>query len=110
MTVAEKTEKRCSTCGETKPLSEFYRSSTTRDGRQYRCKPCDKQTTITWQRENRDRYADRMRRWRRENPDATARDRAQSDAYQAAETELRERHRDEFDALYAEEKAKRGLA
>lgn len=32
--------KTCRICGETKPLSEFHRSTTAPDGRQYRCKPC----------------------------------------------------------------------
>lgn len=36
----EVTEKRCPTCGETKPASEFYKNRGTRDGLQGYCKPC----------------------------------------------------------------------
>lgn len=32
--------KRCSKCGEEKPLSEYHRSSSSRDGRMSRCKTC----------------------------------------------------------------------
>lgn len=35
-------EKRCTKCGETKPLSEFYQQKTGKDGRQAHCKDCDK--------------------------------------------------------------------
>lgn len=36
------TTKRCTDCGETKPLAEFHRSKKTLDGRIGRCKPCQK--------------------------------------------------------------------
>lgn len=45
-----------------------------------------------------------MRELRR-NPNVREADRAQAKAYKAAESRLRERHRAEFDALYAEELA-----
>lgn len=34
------TEKRCSKCRETKPLTEFWRNRSTKDGYQSQCKPC----------------------------------------------------------------------
>jgi len=34
--------KKCSKCGEIKPLSEFYKSSTRKNGHQCLCKTCDK--------------------------------------------------------------------
>lgn len=34
------TRKKCSTCKESKPLSEFYRLKRSADGRGYRCKAC----------------------------------------------------------------------
>lgn len=33
--------KQCNVCKQEKPLSDFYRSSTYKDGHQYRCKVCD---------------------------------------------------------------------
>lgn len=35
------TTKRCTGCGEEKPLSDFYRRAASRDGLQPRCKNCD---------------------------------------------------------------------
>lgn len=33
--------KKCTKCGIEKPLSEFYKNKTNKDGLQKRCKPCD---------------------------------------------------------------------
>src|SRR4051794_35638305 len=35
--------KKCSKCGEVKPLDDFYRSSQSKDGRQGHCKACNLQ-------------------------------------------------------------------
>ena len=35
-----RTEKRCSTCGETRSVDDFARHRATADGRSYECKPC----------------------------------------------------------------------
>lgn len=32
--------KKCATCKETKPLSEYHNESRSKDGKTYRCKPC----------------------------------------------------------------------
>jgi hypothetical protein len=37
------TEKQCSECKRTKPLDAFYKSNNAKDGRQGRCKACDKE-------------------------------------------------------------------
>ncbi len=37
-------EKRCSKCGLTKPLDDFYRNATRRDGRHSQCIPCKRET------------------------------------------------------------------
>lgn len=34
--------KRCTTCKDTKPLTDFYSDRTRGDGRQVRCKPCER--------------------------------------------------------------------
>lgn len=40
MTVDEPVSKRCSRCGEVKPLDDFHRHRSRRDGRQPFCKAC----------------------------------------------------------------------
>jgi len=50
------TAKRCTGCHEVKPLVEFHRRSAAKDGRQVRCKGCQRSDTY---------------RWREANPDAT---------------------------------------
>jgi len=42
------TEKRCSKCGEVKPLNEFYKSNTIKDGYYIHCKQCDKNKSTTY--------------------------------------------------------------
>jgi len=36
-------QKRCSKCGETKPLDAFAKNNRTKDGRKYHCKACVRQ-------------------------------------------------------------------
>lgn len=61
--------KRCSTCRELKPLSEFHRDRSRRDGRQNNCRPCNIEINKRWYRdhpearpERMDGYAKRRRR------------------------------------------------
>lgn len=44
--------KTCPKCGETKPLDEFHKHRTAKDGRQARCKDCACRLAREWQREN----------------------------------------------------------
>lgn len=67
------TAKRCSRCGETKPLTEFYIDRR----RNSRCKQCSREITRQWANENPDRHRERARRWNRENPDRVKANRAQ---------------------------------
>ena len=68
----------CPRCGETKPLTEFHRNRTTRDGLALRCKSCvsaydrakylaDPQSAAQrakeWQEANRERKAEISRQW-----------------------------------------------
>lgn len=45
-------EKRCNTCGEVKPLSEFYRNCDTKDGLAGLCKPCSNRASAAWRAAN----------------------------------------------------------
>lgn len=40
--------KRCTKCGETKPVTEFYKSSTSKDRLQYHCRTCQAKRRHEW--------------------------------------------------------------
>lgn len=79
--VAEKT---CTRCGETKPVAEFHRNRTRRDGLQSRCKVCQRAAVSS--------------------DENTARSRARGRAIQR----LIEAHRSEYERLYRQELAAGG--
>jgi hypothetical protein len=95
MTAVALATKRCTACGLVKPLDRFSPHAGTRDGCQPRCKAC---------------RADYIRERRATDPVLAQRERAQNEAYKAAMSLLRERHRVEFDAIYADELTARGLS
>ena len=53
-------EKRCGVCGEVKPLDDFHRNRSARDGRQNRCKPCNIELNKRWYREHPEARPKRM--------------------------------------------------
>lgn len=55
--------KKCSVCKKTKPLEEFHNKASSKDGKGYRCKPCDKEAREKWAKENpeRDKLSRRAR-------------------------------------------------
>ena len=74
----------CTRCGQTKPVTDYSPNTHTRKGHQSACRAC----VAARQKQLR---ADGHYREREKRHDA---------AYRAAMTALRERHRDEFRALY----------
>lgn len=48
-------DKRCTKCGEVKPLKMFFNRSTARDGKTSACKVCDTRKMTAWQKKNRAR-------------------------------------------------------
>lgn len=84
----------CTGCGLMKPLNRFSPHARRRDGLQTQCKAC---------------RAAYIRERRAIEPLLRQRDRAQNNAYNEALRLLRDRHRPEFDRLYADELAKEGL-
>lgn len=56
--------KKCGTCGEVKPLDMFFNMSASKDGKGYRCKPCDTLARKKWQKDNPEKssYSARNRR------------------------------------------------
>ena len=76
--------KMCSTCREIKPVMDFPKNRTTKDGFGYNCKAChielnkksrkkkpESQNAAAqrWKEENKEQRADYNRRWKAENPD-----------------------------------------
>ena len=54
--------KQCSKCGELKPLSEFYKAKTGKDGLRGDCKVCYSKQSKKWQQNN----AEKLRKYQRE--------------------------------------------
>lgn len=63
--------KRCSKCGEVKPVSEFYVKYRITGELRPSCKPCvrsnQRATSRQWKLDNPDRVAEYQRDWRRRN-------------------------------------------
>jgi len=81
------TEKACTKCGETKPLEDFNRLRSAKDGHEPRCRECRRQERKAWrennpgaERESRKRRYQRNRdheikgiaKWKREHPERVA--------------------------------------
>lgn len=81
--------KRCTRCRTPQPLAEFHADRTRGDGLDPTCRTC--------------------RRVHRKRRGDTTRELRQSRAYNRATRALRERHRHEFDVLYAEQRRREGL-
>lgn len=108
--------KPCGRCGETKPLSEFYRDAKRKDGHAYACKPCCRLQVR--QSQERMRKAMGEAAWRdyvRENQrrsrerTGNSRGKAYNRAQYAALSALRDAHRNQYDALLQRELYERGL-
>ena len=65
-----KTESRCSTCGETKPVIEFYpdKGNTANGGIGYICKGCTKEAHFKHYDAHRDKVMQRVRMYQRDHP------------------------------------------
>lgn len=59
----------CSKCGECKPLSDFNRKATTRDGRRASCRICQGIDNRAYAKANPLKIYDKTKRYRAENPD-----------------------------------------
>lgn len=96
--------KRCSACGQTKPLDEFPRDVSMRDGHDPRCLMCNRERGRAYRAANlereRERVRERDRAWYAANPER-ARERAR-EKYAANPEPGREHHRRERARLRAE--------
>lgn len=64
------TAKRCTRCGETKPLEEFGRDRRKRDGRASRCRACQAEYLRAYRKANREAIRERERAYREANREA----------------------------------------
>ena len=64
--------KQCVKCGEAKPLGEFYTERSARDGRRNDCKACNLAAKAARHAANPEPGRERAKRWNRENPERYA--------------------------------------
>lgn len=67
--------KRCTYCNEIKPLTEFRKRASAKDGHAAMCKPCQRIYEAAHRALNRDRYLERQQAWYENNPDGRSRHR-----------------------------------
>lgn len=109
--------KTCTTCGETKNVSEFYRNKQATDGLTSQCKPCHNASVKASRERRRAAMGDEAwaalmatrQRARRSDPDKRAKDAQHGQAVNAAMARLRDLHRDEYEHLLRLERHARGL-
>jgi len=66
------TEKACTKCGEVKPLDQFHKRSSARDGRQPQCATCATAAVIEHNQRNPKDHAKRVREYYRKHPERKA--------------------------------------
>lgn len=64
--------KKCTDCGEIKPITEFYKRKESKDGHQSICKECSKRYNQKWNRDNKERKKKYNAQWNRDNPEYQA--------------------------------------
>lgn len=64
--------KACTCCGLRKPLEDFYKAALGSDGREAICKPCRKDKSQQWRRENEERNRAANRSWYERNKERAA--------------------------------------
>ncbi len=108
--------KTCAGCGVDKVLTEYHRNSARADGRQNKCKDCDRQEKADFKArfieehgidEWRRRTAERVKRSRAKN--GSAYERHYAKARSMALRRLVDAHRDEFDRFMAEARETVGI-
>lgn len=108
--------KECTTCGETKPHSEFYRDAKRPDGLYSRCKSCHRAATDRWKAENRSKVNEIARASRQRNHDTVrerqraanaAAYRADPAKYRARQAEFRRQHPERAAEIQRKAAAKR---
>jgi len=65
-------EKACNKCGVTKPLEQFHRRRSSRDGRNSICADCNTATSLAFNQSHPDYHRRHAREWARKNPERKA--------------------------------------
>lgn len=99
--------KTCTKCHEVKPLADFNKQASTRDGHQYRCRECHRAICRKSSPGNAEKIASRMSQWRRENIEHR---RAYKAAYRAANPEKSKAEGSKYYANNAEIKREKAKA
>ena len=60
-------EKKCTKCGEVKPVGEFHKCKTKKDGYFTQCKVCRKKHNKKYREENKDKRKEYFKKYREEN-------------------------------------------
>ena len=63
--------KTCQICGDIKPLAEFSKDRTKKDGHSNRCKVCDRKKNKKWCQDNPEKHRLKNEKWRKNNNDRT---------------------------------------
>lgn len=63
-------EKSCGKCKVMKPFNEFHNNKNSNDGKASRCKECTKSYWNEYYKDNGQKYRDRTKKWRLDNPAA----------------------------------------
>lgn len=63
--------KRCYKCKTIKPIADFYKNKSAKDGHQSHCKPCNLASNKKWQEKNLDKFAGYSAEFRKRNPEKT---------------------------------------
>lgn len=58
----------CTTCGEAKPLDEFARDASKKDGLRGKCRACQRAYWRSWRAENAEKHRQTVRDYRQRNP------------------------------------------
>lgn len=61
--------KRCTLCGELKPLLDFCKNKATKDGRHHRCRTCESARVKHYKEQNPEKVRESGRRWKERNPE-----------------------------------------
>jgi len=59
--------KECRVCGDVKPVTEYYKKKTGKDGLASNCKECDKQKTAKYYKANKEKIKAATKRWKEAN-------------------------------------------
>ncbi len=58
----------CTKCKEEKPLGDFRKQSSTKDGLKYYCKECDNRIAKKYYEKNKGKIVNNVKQWQKDNP------------------------------------------